>query len=143
MGFDVSYKSTERISPKLQQEVIDALRILSNRHSWVRVVYPNLSDESGYLAGDSRLSPTTEPDDANDARRDGAPDGTMSDLMNILCELSRQFDIEWDIEHDYSDGILGSIRHGVADDAVREFVEAYDIFLDGTDDDGFEIPDDL
>jgi hypothetical protein len=143
MGFDVSYKSTETISPKLQREVIDELRVLSNCHSWVRVICPNLVDESGYLSGNSRLSPTAEPDDADDARRDGAPDGTMSDLMNILCELSRQFDIEWEVEHDYSEGVLGSIRYGVADDAVREFVEGYDIFLDGTDDDGFEIPDDI
>jgi hypothetical protein len=99
MGFDVSYRSAEKISPALQREVLDALEVQTKRYSWVRVVYPNLA-------------------------------------------LSRRFDIDWDIEHDYSEGTIGSIRHGVPDDAVKEFVDGYDFFLHQTDDEGFEIPDD-
>jgi hypothetical protein len=119
MGFDITYATTEKISPALQREIIDEAHALYMQKSWVQCMGPELENEDGYLSGSSRLIP--EPDAATlaDARDGGAPDGTVLDLLDALCKLSGKFDIEWEISHDHSDGVVGCIEHGVPADTVR------------------------
>ena len=53
MGFDISYSTTERISPTLQREIMEEANALYSQYSWVNVMGPSLQDEGGYLIGDS------------------------------------------------------------------------------------------
>ena len=142
MGFDISYATTEQISQSLQQEIIDEANALYSQYSWVNVGGPSLEDDGGYLTGYSRLSPQCDEDDAADARRGGKPDGRMAALLELLCKLSAKFDIEWKIEHDHSDGPVGHIRYGVADDSVQSTFDGLDAMFDEMGD-GLEMPDDF
>lgn len=142
MGFDVSYSTTERISPSLQREIIEEAKGLYTQHSWVHVMGPVLNDDGGYLTGSSRLSPQCDEDDAADARLGAAPDGTLTALLDSLCKLSAQFDIEFEIEHDHSEGSVGVIRHGKADEAVQSTFDGLDAMFEGIED-GFDMPDEF
>jgi hypothetical protein len=142
MGFDISYRTTEQLSPKLQQEVIATAKVLYENHSWVRLYGPTLSDEGGYLVGDSRLSPTVDEEDAKDCRSDGKPDGTCLDLLDALVHLSRMYQVDWAIEHDHSEGQELEIVDGKPTEETLSFFEGMDEFLTETGDDGFEMPDD-
>src|SRR5205823_4902371 len=75
-------------------------------------------DEDGHLCGCSKPSFRPHPDDAAAAVREGLPDGTPLDMLDILCQLSRDHGIDWEIDHDESDGPVGYIRSGVADEEV-------------------------
>ena len=140
MGFDVSYTTTERISPTLQREIIDQCQSLYSAYSWVNVTGPSLDNEDGYLAGSSRLSPDVDADDAADARDSGHPDGRLKELIDCLCRLSAKCDIEWEIEHDHSGGPFGYIRGGNADADVRDTIDGLDAMFDEMDGD-FGLPD--
>ena len=142
MGFDISYSTTEKISPALQREIIEEADALYSQYSWVNVMGPSLQDDGGYLTGDSRLSPQCDEDDAADARLGGKPDGRMGALLEALCKLSAKFDIVWEIQHDHSDGPVGYIRYGVADDSVQSTFDGLDAMFDEMGD-GSEMPDDF
>ena len=142
MGFDISYRTTEQISSSLQREIVDETDSLYAQHSWVHVTGPTLSDDGGFLLGSSRLSPQCDEDDAADARLGGAPDGMLAALLDSLCKLSAKFDIEFEIEHDHSEGPVGVIRYGKADDAVQSTFDGLDAMFDGLED-GFEMPDEF
>ena len=131
MGFDITYATTERISPALQREIIDDANSMYMQKSWIQCMGPEVENEDGYLSGCSRLTPDPDPEDVEDARDGGAPDGTVLDLLDALCKLSGKFDIEWEISHDHSDGVVGRIQHGVADDAVHSTFDGLAAMCEG------------
>jgi hypothetical protein len=133
MGFDITYSTIERISPALQREILEDVHVLHKQKSWIQCTGPSFENEDGYLCGSSRLTPDRDPRDVATARHlsSGAPDGSVLDLLDVLCKLSRQHDIEWEISHDHSDGVLGRIQCGVADEIVRSTFEGLAAMCEG------------
>ncbi len=139
MGFSVAYQTTERISPALQREILDAASQLTNGHTWLSCEPPYLVDEKGILAGASKPNFSPHPADVASAKSLGLPDGTLNDLMEVLCELSRRFDVDWEISHDYSDGPLGYIRQGVCDENVKKNCDDFKDLADELGEEGFDL----
>ncbi|MCA8988505.1 MAG: hypothetical protein KDA78_12725 [Planctomycetaceae bacterium] len=129
MGFDISYSTTEIISPALQREIIADAEALYLAYSWVQCDGPSLENDSGYLTGCSRVSPS-DPDGQEEAQQSDKPVGRLSHLLQALCELSSRHGIEWEIQHDHSEGVVGVIQYGIPDDAVRGTFEGLDELLE-------------
>ena len=139
MGFDLSYSTTEQISPALQREIIADADSLWMARSWVQCSGLSVENDDGFLMGTSRLLPS-DPDGLAEAKISGKPLGKLRDLLQALCDLSARHGIEWEIEHDHSDGVVGLIQYGVADDAVRGTFDGLEAMLEMSD--GM-LPDDL
>lgn len=146
MGFSIRYETTERISPALQEEILLALEPLMAERTWLHCEPPLMDDDDGLLAGSSKPNFMPDRDDAASAHSEGLPTGTILDLLDVLCRLSGQFNIEWELAHDYSDGPMGYIRNGCADDELRSQCAALADIPDGLPDDfskdGFDFSDD-
>ena len=130
MGFDLSYSTTEQISPALQREIIADAEALDQAHSWVQCDGPSLGNDNGFLTGSSRVSPS-DPDGVAEAQDSGKPIGKLPDLLQALCELSGRHGIDWEIIHDHSDGLVGLIQYGTPDDAVRGTFDGVGELLEG------------
>ena len=87
MGFDLTYSTTERISPALQREIIADAETLCLARSWVQCDGPSVGDDDGFLIGSSRLS-LTDPDGFDEAKGSGLPLGRLHDLLQTLCAIS-------------------------------------------------------
>ena len=137
MGFDITYSTAELISPRLQQEIIADLDTLSLERSWIQCVGPSFENQDGYLLGSSRMMLDPHERDLDDARDGGAPDGTVLDLLEQLCRLSGMHDVEIEIAHDHSDGVVGSIVAGIADEGVKSTFEGLSAMCEGLDENPF------
>ena len=143
MGFDLTYSTTENISPALQREIIADAETLCLARSWVQCDGPSVEDDDGFLMGSSRLSPS-DPDGMDEAKGSGLPVGRLPDLLQALCELSARHGIGWAITHDAVEGQpVGVIQYGVADDGVRDTFEGLRAMLEGMGDMDDMFPDDF
>jgi hypothetical protein len=124
MGFAIGFETTERISPRLQAEILEALSPLAQGRTWLSCEPPYLSDLEGRLIGASKPNFCPHKDDVAAAQAEGPPDGTLNDLLDILCQLSSMYDLDFEISHDYSEGPVGYIRHGLCEERVRTECDA-------------------
>ncbi len=127
MGFAVTYRSVDAVTPAKFHEINQAADKLTEGRTWLScepLLLMHLPEDA-HLYGSSKPAFEPHPDDVASAEQEGLPDGTLHDVIAILCELSRMFDIDWEIGHDY--GFLGHIREGVVEDAVTEFINVLDI----------------
>lgn len=125
MGFAFTYRTTRPVSPAKAEPIKRAAERLCHGRTWLSCE-PVFIDRApdGHLSGSSKPSFGPDPADAAAAAREGLPDGTSGDVLDILCQLSREHGVDWEISHDYSEGPVGYIRKGVAEDQVVGQMEA-------------------
>jgi len=124
MGFSVSYRSTNPLSPAQIAAIQYATDQLNEGRSWLSCEPPHFyeNSEPGCLKGGSKPAFELDPIEIAQVEQEGLPDGTLADLIEILCVLSRDHGVDWEIGHDF--GFIGNIVDGDADAAVGQFVEA-------------------
>jgi hypothetical protein len=121
MGCEVSYCSTRPVTPEEAEAIDESASRLCENPDWVRcepIIFVSCIDghTGGPLSGSSKLS--FKPFEELASPDLEMYDATIHDLLNALCELSREHKVDWEISHEYSDGPVGYIRTGVADDKL-------------------------
>jgi hypothetical protein len=121
MGCDVSYCSTRAVSPEEAEAIDESASRLCDNPDWVGCQPVNFfscldGHAGGPLSGSSKLS--FRPPEEQAIPGVETYNATVRDLLNALCELSREYKIDWEIGHEYSEGPVGYIRTGVADDKL-------------------------
>lgn len=117
MGFSISFRTTEQLSPARQREVLESLEQQAAGYLWLDCEPPRLMEEDGILLGASRLSFAADEDIASAG--DDLPEGTINELLDCLCHVSKELEVAWEIAHNDSDGPLGYIRRGKCDKEAR------------------------
>jgi hypothetical protein len=130
MGYDITFRTLEKISPALQREICEMAAREFSAKSWVQLTEPRLEDDGEFLQGDTRVTVMPVREDVIDSRMGGHPDARLTDLLRVLCAISGTYDVAWEVAHDY--GSLGFIQSGIADQELRQFCEGFNELFDGT-----------
>ena len=121
MGFSIDYRSTRTVTAAEAEAIDETAGRLCDDDTWGDGCEEIHFFECLGKYADGHLTGSSKPNFQADR---GAIPGeerrivTIRDLIDALCQISRDHQVDWEISHDYSDGPVGYIRSGSADDKL-------------------------